>query len=86
MDSNPDLDSLGAELWKREVSGAEVEAWFLLGEGRSPESPGPALMFFHGNAESIDEWPVWLRPFQERGVSLLLMEYRGYGRSTGERG
>src|SRR5690606_19304867 len=34
--------------------GVRVEGWVLRGQGRSEASPGPAVVFFHGNAERID--------------------------------
>jgi hypothetical protein len=40
-------------------------------------------MFGHGNGEVIDYWVSALHRFQERGVSVLLVEYPGYGRSSG---
>ncbi len=60
-----------------------VEAWFLPGKGVSAASPGPLLVFAHGNGEVIDLWPEALSPYRAAGVSLLLPEYRGYGRSEG---
>lgn len=85
-------------LWL-EHEGGRVEAWFLAagevggrGTGRAGDEietdrrarPGPALAFFHGNGEFIDDWVELLRPFPEQlGVNLLLVEYPGYGRSTG---
>lgn len=41
------------------------------------------MIFGHGNGEVIDYWVSALRGFQERGVGVLLVEYPGYGRSTG---
>ncbi|MBK8482195.1 MAG: alpha/beta hydrolase [Proteobacteria bacterium] len=60
-----------------------VEAWLLPGEGVGPTHPGPAVIFAHGNAELIDEWPQILQPYRRLGISVLLPEYRGYGRSAG---
>lgn len=61
----------------------EVEAWLLPGDGVSAATPGPLLVFAHGNGELIDHWPGMLAPYRKRGVSVLLPEYRGYGRSRG---
>lgn len=73
----------GLERWTLPVEDGEVEALFQLGRGRSPASPGPAVVFAHGNAESVDDWLGVHRGYLEAGVSVLLVEYRGYGRSTG---
>jgi pimeloyl-ACP methyl ester carboxylesterase len=64
----------------RAIEGGEVEALFAPGR----ESPAPLLVFAHGNAELIDDWPAMLAPYREMGFALLLPEYRGYGRSAGE--
>ncbi len=60
-----------------------VEAYFLPGRGVDDESPGPVVIFAHGNAELIDYWTEELAPYREMGVSVFLPEYRGYGRSAG---
>jgi pimeloyl-ACP methyl ester carboxylesterase len=69
-------------LWL-EIDGGRVEAFFLPGKGVDADHPGPALIFAHGNGELIDYWPELLAPYREMGVSVLLPEYRGYGRSDG---
>lgn len=63
--------------------GGVVEGWFLPGAGVSADKPGPAVLFAHGNAETIDEWAFLVDDYLPWGVSVLLMEYRGYGRSGG---
>lgn len=65
--------------WLETTSGRS-EAW-LLPAARS--TPGPALLFAHGNAELIDDWPELLSGAPRLGTSLLLVEYPGYGRSEG---
>lgn len=60
------------------------EGWLLLGRGVSAERPGPAVVFGHGNAELIDFNVPFLEPYRDLGVSVALLEYRGYGRSDGE--
>ncbi len=60
-----------------------VEAWLIPGDGVSAERPGPAVVFTHGNAELIDYWPEELAGYRKLGATLLLAEYRGYGRSAG---
>jgi fermentation-respiration switch protein FrsA (DUF1100 family) len=69
------------KLWL-EISGGEVEAWFLPVVNQSDE-PAPALIFFHGNGELIDYWPGVFTTAQQLGVGVLLVEYPGYGRSSG---
>ena len=73
----------GAEVWELETDAGVVEAFFLPGQGVSAEEPGPAVVFAHGNGETIDLWPGQLSRYRQMGVSVLLPEYRGYGRSAG---
>ncbi len=73
-------------LWHDIGGGKRVEAWFIPGAGVSPQRPGPLVVFAHGNAELIDDWPEVLSAYTDAGISLLLVEYRGYGRSGGSPG
>lgn len=63
--------------------GEKVEGWFAPGRGCTPAAPGPAVIYCHGNAELIDDNTDYIRAYTTRGVSILLIEYPGYGRSTG---
>lgn len=78
----------GAEqVWitsKGDQPGRRVEAWFFPGEGRSAGSPGPAVMIFHGNAMLIDFCVGRAEQWRRLGVSALVCEYCGYGRSEGD--
>jgi len=60
-----------------------VEGWLLPGDGVGAGHPGPAVIFAHGNAELIEHWPEQLEPYRRLGISVLLPEFRGYGRSAG---
>jgi fermentation-respiration switch protein FrsA (DUF1100 family) len=78
--------SADVERWTHELPdhpGQSVEAWLIPGAGATAKRPGPAVVFLHGNGEVIELWATELRPYVERGVTVLLPEYRGYGRSGG---
>lgn len=77
------LETEGLERWWIDSNEGRVEAWFLPGEGVDAGNPGPAVVFAHGNGELIDHWPRMLDRYRQLGVSLVLAEYRGYGRSAG---
>jgi pimeloyl-ACP methyl ester carboxylesterase len=66
-----------------ESRAGDVEVFVLPGLGVSSSTPGPAVVFAHGNGELIDHWPLMLEPYRELGVTVVLPEYRGYGRSAG---
>lgn len=77
------LRTPGLERWWIDTPEGRVEAWLLPGEGVTASAPGPAVIFTHGNGELIDHWPEMLAPYRALGVSVVLPEYRGYGRSAG---
>ena len=45
---------------------------------------GPLLLFFHGNGEIAADYSRLASLFTEVGLSLLVMDYRGYGNSDGQ--
>lgn len=57
-----------------------VEAWYLPGK---PEPTGAAVIWAHGNAELIDHQGHHIAPLVDSGISVLMIEYPGYGRSEG---
>jgi len=44
----------------------------------------PLILFFHGNGELAAEWDDVAPLYRDLGISLLAMDYRGYGASDGE--
>jgi hypothetical protein len=85
--THPDPDVAGRlkglERWTLPVPGGEVEAWLLVAPGASAAHPAPAVIFAHGNGELIDDWAELMVTYTRLGVTVLLPEYRGYGRSSG---
>ncbi|WP_245795234.1 alpha/beta hydrolase [Desulfacinum infernum] len=67
-----------------ETSFGRVEAWFLPSRRPGPDGKSPLIVYAHGNGEVIDIWPSVLEPLAHRGLSVLLVEYPGYGRSEGK--
>lgn len=59
-----------------------AEAWFLP-PLTGTTTPAPTVVFAHGNGELIDFWPAALESYRRMGLGVLLVEYRGYGRSPG---
>lgn len=68
-------------VWINSDDGARVEAWYFPVAGATRLAP--AVIFFHGNAELIDFNLSLVKRYHDRGVSVLLPEFRGYGRSSG---
>ena len=80
---NPGAGIEGLVRMRVESDEGDVEGWFLPAEAPQPPEGGAAVIFAHGNAELIDYWPEQMQPYRDMGVSVLLAEYRGYGRSAG---
>ncbi len=59
------------------TDGVMLHGWFIA--GRSSR----VLLFFHGNAGNISHRLDSIAQFQELGLSVLIIDYRGYGQSTG---
>lgn len=74
----------GLERCWLDVPQGRIEAWFLPGDGVDATEPGPLVIFAHGNGELIEHWPAALAGYRRRGASVLLPEFRGYGRSDGQ--
>jgi len=72
-----------SERFDLDTPAGRVEALFLAGDGASAERPAPAVIFGHGNAERIELCAGELEPYRRLGIGVLLVEYRGYGRSAG---
>lgn len=65
-----------------ERDGARTEAWLLRATTAEPARGLVAIA--HGNAELIDYLLDDAREWRRLGFDVVLPEYRGYGRSTGE--
>jgi uncharacterized protein len=70
----------GAEPVALAATFGHVRAAFLAAD---TDSPAPALIYFHGNAEFVDQNIGLLRPITTLGVHVLLLEYPGYAGSDG---
>lgn len=58
--------------------GMRLAAWFV-----PAERARATLLFFHGNAGNISHRLASIARFRELGLSVLIVDYRGYGRSGG---
>lgn len=58
--------------------GVTLDGWFV-----PARKPRGVLLFFHGNAGNISHRLDSLKIFNDLGLTTLIFDYRGYGRSTG---
>jgi fermentation-respiration switch protein FrsA (DUF1100 family) len=66
------------DVWLRTRDGVRIHAWFV-------ECPGSRLvtLFFHGNAGNVTHRYPHFQEIAAAGSSLLMIDYRGYGKSAG---
>jgi uncharacterized protein len=58
--------------------GERLRAWIM----RAP-APRARIVYFHGNGGNLSNWAPILAGVVRRGYSVLAVDYRGYGLSTG---
>jgi uncharacterized protein len=49
------------------------------------EEPKGLILYFHGNTRSIKGWAKYARDFYRYDYDVILLDYRGFGKSTGRR-
>lgn len=67
------------EVFLATTDGEQLHGWFV----PHPGSPR-VVLFLHGNGGNISHRLDWLRLFHDLGLSIFTVDYRGYGRSTGQ--
>jgi uncharacterized protein len=76
-----DLNLAYEEIWIPIAQGNRVErlhGWWI-----PADSSAPVLLYLHGNAANIGANVGQAYRFRQMGLSVLLVDYRGYGRSEG---
>lgn len=58
-----------------------LHGWFIPREGASK-----VVLFFHGNAGNISHRGESVKIFHRLGLNVFIIDYRGYGKSTGKPG
>ncbi|MCC5883857.1 MAG: alpha/beta hydrolase [Halomonas sp.] len=58
--------------------GVNLDAWWI-----PTDRPRGSLLFLHGNAGNISHRLDSIQQFHRLGLSVLILDYRGYGRSEG---
>ncbi len=48
------------------------------------ENPKGVILYFHGNAGSLDDWGEVADDFVKMDYDVLISDFRGFGKSTGE--
>jgi len=68
------------DVWFEAEDGTKLHGWYV-----PHENPRALVLYCHGNAGNITHRADILRALHDRvGVSVLIFDYRGYGRSEGK--
>jgi fermentation-respiration switch protein FrsA (DUF1100 family) len=67
------------EVWLDTEDGERLHAWWV-----PAETSRASLLFFHGNAGNISHRLGSIRQFHDLGLDVFILDYRGYGRSSGK--
>ena len=64
--------------------GEQLAAWWVPAARSEPKLGGGTVLLFHGNAGNISHRIDYAKMFYALGYNTLLVDYRGFGESTGE--
>lgn len=67
------------EVYLRAADAVKVHAWWV-----PAEKVKPAILFCHGNAGNMSNRVDKIRIFHDLGASVMVFDYRGFGRSSGK--
>lgn len=74
-----DLAPEPEDLWFVTEDGVRLHGWLFA----VADPDAPLLVYYHGNGGNLTHRVFTASGFAERGVSVFLFDYRGYGRSEG---
>jgi fermentation-respiration switch protein FrsA (DUF1100 family) len=78
LDRTPaDIGAEFHDLTIETADGVRLHGWYIPGDSNR------VLLFFHGNAGNISHRLESIRQFLALGLSVLIVDYRGYGQSEG---
>ena len=68
------------DAWFASADGTRLNGWYV-----PHEQPRATVLYCHGNGGNVACWADAARTLHDRvGVSVMLFDYRGYGRSEGQ--
>ena len=79
--------------FQRDSSQTKLEEYFIKTEDgdslnallfRTKLKSKGLVLYFHGNADNLQRWGKYSVDFTRLGYDILMMDYRGYGKSTGK--
>jgi hypothetical protein len=74
------LPTNGEEVWFTTADGVKLHGWFLRAE---PQPAQGTVLYSHGNGGNLTYVRGVATDLTQRGLDVLIYDYRGYGRSAG---
>lgn len=71
------------DVWFNAEDGTQLHGWWIPAQGELPDS-NIMLLYVHGNAENISSHSRSIYWLPNNGVSVLALDYRGFGASAGK--
>ncbi len=68
------------ELFIDADDGAKLNALYF-----EVEKPRGLVVYYHGNAHNLSKWGAISSQFTQHNYNVIMLDYRGYGKSTGDR-
>jgi fermentation-respiration switch protein FrsA (DUF1100 family) len=68
------------ELFIDTEDGARLNALYF-----KVDKPNGLVVYFHGNANNLSKWGAISSQFTQHNYNVIMLDYRGYGKSTGKR-
>lgn len=68
------------ELFIDAEDGARLNALYF-----KVDKPSGLIVYFHGNAHNLSKWGAIASQFTQHNYNVIMLDYRGYGKSTGTR-
>ncbi len=78
--SRPTEVGLAYEDIELQVQGDTVHGWWIPAVGET----APVVLYLHGNGSNVGDLVARAQRFHEWNYNVLLIDYRGYGRSSGK--
>lgn len=67
------------DLYLPTADGEKINGWFVPAKGANK-----VFLVFHGNASNLGDQLDWIMLYHVIGANVLMIDYRGYGRSEGK--
>ena len=80
----PDNHIPAARLEEQTLATSDGEALAAILALQAAPAAAPTVVFLHGQGGNIDDAWAWVMRLWDRGYNVEIVDYRGYGKSTGE--